>query len=345
MAIYRIFLSSAKYVNLHKKIKYIYSCLKWLLREDEQFAYYELMKINEYNINQVLGRKELNKLIVKVEDYIKNEKQLNSCEYSTLIKDKFYSTAILQSYHIPCVKNIAFINEGIIHSENKEFSVQEFVNNPKESLIFKNTILEYNEGFFKFEFTNKEIKINSGKLSIPKFENILKQGNWVIQKVESNSNQIKKISSNALNTTRIVTILSNEGPKYLTGFQAFATGSSITDSWGKGSIYIGFNSVNGQLNEFGYNHPSINQSKVYLHPDSKFNFKDVIISEIPKAIDLCIKAHTLFYNSFIIGWDVVITPEGPKILEGNDNPGINAVQCVDKLLRKEIIYFVNRLRK
>jgi len=36
------------------------------------------------------------------------------------------------------------------------------------------------------------------------------------------------------------------------------------------------------------------------------------------------------YNCFIIGWDLAITMDGPMILEVNEKPGMNVIQCLDK---------------
>ncbi len=87
---------------------------------------------------------------------------------------------------------------------------------------------------------------------------------------------------------------------------------------GKKSIYIGFNQDTGKLKQFGYYHPAFSLEKIYSHPDSGVAFSEITIKEIPEAIETCLKAHSVFYNSFLIGWDIVVTPEGPLILEAND---------------------------
>jgi hypothetical protein len=44
---------------------------------------------------------------------------------------------------------------------------------------------------------------------------------------------------------------------------------------------------------------------------------------------------TAVFN-FVIGWDVAITDEGPMIVEANEKPGMNVVQCLDGGLRRRI---------
>ena len=71
------------------------------------------------------------------------------------------------------------------------------------------------------------------------------------------------------------------------------------------------------------------------HPDSHIRFTDFVLEDFDKAVALVEKAHRFFYQLGSIGWDVVFTTEGPMLLEGNDNWGLDLVQAVDRPLRKE----------
>jgi hypothetical protein len=145
------------------------------------------------------------------------------------------------------------------------------------------------------------------------------------------------VNATALNTTRILTILNGKDPAYLTGFQSFATGNAEIDSWGHGSVYVGFNYRESVLKGLGFYHPAVKKyARVETHPDSGIKFDGYFIPYLNESVELCLKAHRLLYNNFIIGWDVVITDEGPLILEANEKPGMNAVQCIDGGLRYRI---------
>jgi len=141
-----------------------------------------------------------------------------------------------------------------------------------------------------------------------------------------------------LNTTRIVTIMNGTEPEYLSGFQAFATNDSTNDSWNTGSVYVGIDPENNCLKEFGYYSLHVkNKSLCTSHPDSGIVFKGYKIPFLKEAVELCLKAHQLLYFNFVIGWDVAITDKGPVIVEANEKPGMNAVQCVDGGLKRKIM--------
>jgi hypothetical protein len=210
----------------------------------------------------------------------------------------------------------------------------------------KDTILESGDGFLYCEpIDEKYIRVNDEELSKEKFKDKIKNRRWIIQEVIRSHEKIRLVNSTSLNTTRIVTILNGEKPVFLTGFQAFATGQTKIDSWGKGAVYVGFDPFSGKLKDKGYFHPSFsNKSVIYSHPDSGIVFRDYQLPFISDAIILCIKAHGLLFTNFVIGWDVVITDNGPLILEGNEKPGMNAVQCINGGLRSVIKqYYINTI--
>jgi hypothetical protein len=166
----------------------------------------------------------------------------------------------------------------------------------------------------------------------------LEGSKWVLQKRIKSHETIRKMNATALNTSRIVTILNGKDPEYLTGFQSFATGDTEIDSWGEGSVYVGFNYRKSVLTGLGFYHPTVAKyARAKAHPDSGINFDGYFIPYLNESVELCLKAHRLLYNNFIIGWDIVITDEGPLILEANEKPGMNAVQCIDGGLRYKIM--------
>ena len=179
----------------------------------------------------------------------------------------------------------------------------------------------------------------NGKICLFKeFKHLVAQGQWVVQhRLESHS-YIQRINDTALNTLRVVTILRDKGPEYLTGFQSFATGSEVTDTWGHGALYVGLNLESYTLMGDAYYHPDYgSETIVTTHPDSNISFEDFKLPFLKEAIELCIKAHNYLPYSYIIGWDVAITAEGPLILEANEKPGMNAVQSLNGGMKRKIV--------
>ncbi|MBI2256094.1 MAG: hypothetical protein HYU58_15840 [Proteobacteria bacterium] len=66
------------------------------------------------------------------------------------------------------------------------------------------------------------------------------------------------------------------------------------------------------------------------HPVTGARINGVMLPEWPEVKALAIRAHTVFSDRFIIGWDIAVTPEGPVLIEGNAYPDFAFLQRVHR---------------
>lgn len=278
-----------------------------------------------------IAKKQMNRMLVQNNNRLRqNPYQKDTTGYDILTKDKFYLAAILKSQGLPVIDHMGFISNNRLIDGQKHAHSTDRLFQMEMPYLLKNTILEYNEGLLFVEHNGGGVLVNGKEKSKEALQREVAQGTWIVQPVHRSSEPIRHINASALNTTRIVTVLDHAGPVYLTGFQAFATGVQVTDCWDKGSVYVGFDPQSETLAKYGFYHPAYpGESRVAEHPQSKVRFQGYKIPGLAAAVDLCIRAHRYFYYTWLIGWDVAITDHGPQILEANEKPGMNAVQCVN----------------
>jgi len=326
-----------------------FELLIWYIKNREFNSNYYGFGLNIKKTQQrhFISRKEFFNLQTRIGNELRNTAGCLNINYDVLTKDKFVATAFLSANKIPCIKNIGlWTNKVIINHDGTIADPEEYLLNLQFPIIIKNTVLEYNEGFIKCAKIDGKFMSNGKITNITKFIDKINACKWVIQEVQANCGDISAINNTALNTIRIVTILNGLEPIFLTGFHAFATNGNITDSWGKGSIYVGINPEESCLKKYGFYHPNVGEiSYVEEHPDSKVVFKNYKIKDLNEAIKICLNAHRLLYFHFAIGWDVAMTENGPMILEANEKPGMNAVQYIDGGLRREIMQCANQTIK
>jgi hypothetical protein len=313
--------------------------VSWLLRDDQFNHNYYAFGLNlRYSMqNEFIGRKEFLEIKYKAEYQIKNAGGFNDLMYGVVSKDKFVANALLVANNIPCVPVLGLISGTQIFYTNGNTKTIDDLLCFKEPFVLKNVILEYGDGFMLCKTQNDKIYTGGVVLDLNGIRQRLGNGKWIVQKKYESHEAIRNVNKTALNTTRVVTILSGKDPVYLTGFQSFATGDAENDNWGNGSIYVGFNYRRSVLKAHGFYHPAIEQQAIVeTHPDSAVKFEGYFIPFLNESVELCLAAHRLYYNNFIIGWDAVITDRGPLILEANEKPGMNAVQCIDGGLRYKI---------
>jgi len=327
---------SGKQKPFWRKLKDL--CLWQLQEHDFNTMYYAFaLNLAGSRQNDFIGRRSFLRIKESVEAKLRNRAGCLNVRYDAVTKDKFYANSIFTANGIACLRNLAFIHgTEMIYTDGRHEKADALLN-LQGTFFIKNTVLEAGEGVCRCRIVDGKIEVNGETKSLGSFTQMLGSKVWVVQRQYLSHPLIRKINASALNTTRIITILNGTEPQYLGGFQGFATASAMTDSWSHGSVYAGIDPLTGCLKEYAVT--SIEDKRLGLlkeHPDSGVVFKGYRIPFLKEAVDLCLKAHRLLYFNFVIGWDVAITDEGPLIVEANEKPGMNAVQCLDGGLRKKI---------
>lgn len=331
------------------KFQMLKELILWELKENDFNNMYYAMGLNlkDNKSSEFFGRKEFLRVKNKVEKKLKKNYGLSAFDYDIITKDKFYSSSILEANGIPSIKNIGLLLNDLILFKDGSSSSISYLKELPESFILKNVSLEAGEGVFVCEKSDDKFVVNNQKMAFEEIVRLLKGGIWVLQNKIRSHEIIRKINNTALNTTRIVTILNDGKPEYLGGFQAFATDNATTDSWSSNSIYVGIDIENSCLKEYGFTNLSDKRDGLISeHPNSNIKFADYNIPFLRESVLLCIRAHSIMYNNFVVGWDVAITDNGPLIVEANEKPGMNVVQCTSKAVKSKLyecahFYFQN----
>lgn len=165
-----------------------------------------------------------------------------------------------------------------------------------------------------------------------KFQNI----EFVVQKCLRNHPAINRIYPGSINTIRLVTIKdpsTNNAEPFAAILRIGAHGHQV-DNWAMGGLAIKINS-DGTLATEAFYKPGYG-TKTNTHPDTEVTFDKIKIPFYEECKALCCEFHQkLAIHS--IGWDVAITPDGPVIIEGNDNWEISLMQVPCGPLRTKFI--------
>lgn len=312
---------------------------RWLIRHRETCKYYYAWGLNGKHSDPAdfIGRREFLRLQSLAEKKLKERLNLSGLDYGSLTKDKFVFGSFLAANGIACIKHHGLIRQGSYTSLSGGTSDFAELLMSERELFVKNVHLEASSGIIHCSYTDGLFYVSGESVPRSGLESVFSKGVWIVQSRVENHASIRRFNRSALNSTRIVTIINDGKPEFLTGFQAFATGEASTDSWDKGAIYVGFDLESECLRENGfYNLSDPRGSLASHHPDTKLAFKDFRIPCLKEAAALCLQAHNLLYANFIIGWDVAITDSGPVIIEANEKPGMNAVQCVGGGIKRRI---------
>jgi len=265
----------------------------------------------------------------------KLEETINPRSWESVLKDKgiFYRYLTASGLPVPKLYAIFFRQIPGWKSDNqilaarhdwvrffREIAADEFVIKPCRGAfgrgikIFKKTA----EGY-------KDIEGNSLNANdIYEFMRKDKDYNeFVIQERLYNHPETNRLNpSDFLQTVRVNTFIDNNGCfNVLFAFLKLIGGNNITDNFGdgyKGNMVSIINTENGQLGP-GFISAPDGKGTIYFarNPKTKIKFKNFKLPLWSEVLSLARKAAYSFLPVRAIGWDMAITPDGVKIVEGN----------------------------
>ncbi|WP_146345887.1 sugar-transfer associated ATP-grasp domain-containing protein [Phaeobacter marinintestinus] len=127
------------------------------------------------------------------------------------------------------------------------------------------------------------------------------------------------VAGPAIGTIRVVTVRDSVMPRMLYSLWKIPSPKAMSDNFWQDGSMIASITEDGRLGRCRIG-TGLNARLIDEHPVSGVKFADVRVPFFDQIPDIASRAHALFPDFGVIGWDIAITPEGPTIIEANDNP-------------------------
>ena len=147
----------------------------------------------------------------------------------------------------------------------------------------------------------------------------------VLQRRLRNHPQLHALSGKGLSTLRIVTYRGVDGAQgTLVECLRMPTGQSPIDNFDAGGITAPIDGSSGILGPAIAKDPR--PGPFARHPDSDAHIDGHVVPHFAEARALTLRAHACFPWVPFVGWDVVVTADGPVLLEANPDFGVEHAQ-------------------
>jgi hypothetical protein len=151
---------------------------------------------------------------------------------------------------------------------------------------------------------------------------------YLVQKRAQNHPAMRDLSNGALSTLRIITCLNErDRPEIIAAVLRMAVGNNVTvDNVHAGGLAAAVDLAQGRLSpatDMGFD---ARLGWIGRHPDTGGPITGRILPMWMEVRDLVMQAHLAFHDWAVVGWDVAIMAEGPRLVEGNSGPDIDLVQ-------------------
>jgi len=147
---------------------------------------------------------------------------------------------------------------------------------------------------------------------------------YVVQEPVPSHPEYRDLAPWTTNTIRVITIVDRDGEAHV---QAAATllgrRGRMANNFHAGGVNVGVDVETGAL---GRGRVLGRAGWVDEHPDTGVPFAGRSVPDWDEVTRVCRHAATLLPGLRSIGWDVVVTPDGPVLLEANDGWGMRMVQ-------------------
>ncbi|MGN1269710.1 MAG: sugar-transfer associated ATP-grasp domain-containing protein [Clostridia bacterium] len=174
------------------------------------------------------------------------------------------------------------------------------------------------------------------------YEYLTKEGNnFELEEVIKQHPDVAKIYPNAINTVRIVTIVTTKDgksiltipkeerknielePHIICAYFRIGNGGRCVDNFNSGGMTAPVDENTGIVSQLAID----KQKNVYeKHPQTGEQIKGFKFPYWEEAINLCKNACKEIPEMGYVGWDVAFTPDGPLFVEGNEFPGHDIYQ-------------------
>lgn len=170
------------------------------------------------------------------------------------------------------------------------------------------------------------------EFSSPKFLARLRHvSRWeplLVQERAQNHPAMRDLSNGALNTIRIISCLDEQDrPEIIAAVLRMAVGNNVTvDNVHAGGLGAAIDLDQGRLRQATDMGVDARLGWVDRHPNTGAQITGRILPMWNQVRDLVRKAHLAFQDRTVVGWDVAIMADRPRLVEGNSGPDIDLVQ-------------------
>ncbi len=172
----------------------------------------------------------------------------------------------------------------------------------------------------------EKIDTRAEESAVALYNTLKTSGQTLIEEVLEQDEAVNALYAQAINTVRLVTILDDNGtPHPVYAAMRLGSGGAVVDNFNHGGMVIPADPETGKL--IGVAVDKLGRS-YQSHPDTQITFDGYPLPHWQAALELAEKAAKKIPSVRFVGWDIALTPQGPKLVEGNHYPGHDIYQLV-----------------
>lgn len=176
-------------------------------------------------------------------------------------------------------------------------------------------------GVFLLRFEHNGALLNGQPATRKDLAGIVRESEYIVQPRLRQHPVMAAFHEHSLNTVRLITFRKNNEIELFLAYLRMGASGQINDNNNASRAIVRIDTTTARMHELGYAITGEIASLSAAHPSTGVRFGATETPWFTKCCDLVAAAHKLIPGMQSVGWDVAIAPEGPVLLEGNDDWG------------------------
>lgn len=294
--------------------------LWWLLRSGEINNYYYVYGLDRKAVDR---RSEL--LPYRQFRRLRNRRNLHtgraSYNYVCVLRDKFVFSQFVSSLGIATPRSLALLDASHLTWLDTNVTMPLPAICDRSDVTFDGFCKKIGgiqgDGAFPLRIDAGSLFVRDRRISVEDLRDRLDDRYLLQQRIQQHET-LSALHASSVNTVRLITFANAAGVELFAAAMRIGTHGKSVDNWAAGGVIVGIDPKCGELRGEGFHKPGYG-GRVQRHPDSGIVFEGFKIPYFTEAVALVSRLHGYLRDIHSIGWDVAITPDGPTIIEGNDD--------------------------
>ena len=241
--------------------------------------------------------------------------------YACLLRDKFVFGQLLASLQFPTPKNIGLIDNGELTwlDGMRKVPLSAIADDPDLEIdgFCKKLAGLKGEGAFRLRIAGGKIYSGGEELSVQQLQKKITGQHLWQQRVVQHPD-MSRLNASSVNTMRILTFNINGRVELFSAALRIGGNNRSVDNWNAGGIAVPIDVQTGTLRKEGFTKPGYG-GRCGEHPETGITFLGYQLPFFNESVELVCRLHRYLYGIHSIGWDVAITPDGPILIEANED--------------------------
>ena len=178
------------------------------------------------------------------------------------------------------------------------------------------------------------------EMTVPELEYLLQGGEWLLQENLRQHSFLTELNPHGLNTIRVITFV-NVDDSVDIHFAVLRLGLKETSLASRDTeIIVAVDANTGKLGKGIYRNSHEGQA-TSIHPNTLAVFNGAVLPQWGEVTALAKAAALAMPQMRAVGWDIVLTPRGPVLLDGHRDWDIGMMQGSGGYLQPEVLAKLN----